>query len=204
MEKLLKVGFTINHKKLFLFSFLPAMAYWYLEAHYPLRIAVAGGLALAVLEISFEYIFVKHIHAISKFNFFLLAFLGTLSLLGDEGIWFKLQPCFTGLGIGGYLFYRSFKGHSLMLEMMQGMDQRIPFPEIIDAMEKHIATFFLCYGTFMGVIAWQGSTDQWIFYKTLGFYGIFLVFFLIEVIYIRSKMQKILSLQQKQKIFKNF
>lgn len=82
-----------NNKIFGLMSFLPAIAYWWLEENYPLRIALGVGLGLAVIEILIERIWLGHVHTISKFNFAIIMILGGLSLLGDDGLWFKLQPC---------------------------------------------------------------------------------------------------------------
>ncbi len=90
-----------NNKPFFFLSFLPAIAYWYLESNYDLQTALIGGLVLATVEILLEKIFTKHVHAISKFNFYLVVVLGGIAFIGQEGIWFKLQPFFTGVLMGG-------------------------------------------------------------------------------------------------------
>lgn len=187
-------------KNFYLFSFLPALAYWYLESHYPIRIAVAGGLILSVLEISLEKIWTKHVHTLSKFNFFLLLLLGGMSLLGDEGIWFKLQPLFTGLGIGGFLIYRLKSGRGLMLEMMETMGKELPPKEILTNLEFHLAVFFSLYGLFMGGVAIWATTDTWLFFKTIGFYIVFFLFFLIEIFFIRRTIKKLSEIQQKRNV----
>lgn len=193
-------------KNFFLISFLPAIAYWYLESNYPIRIAVTGGLILAVLEITLEKVFTKHVHSISKFNFVLLLLLGGLSLLGDEGLWFKLQPFFTGVIMGGYLIFKLWRGVGLMEEMMLAMmeESRRPPPFIIRTLELHSSIFFFLYGIFMGYVALKLSSDQWLFFKTAGFYIAFFIFFLIELVYIRLKMKKIIENQRKAELLKKF
>jgi intracellular septation protein len=193
-------------KNFFLISFLPALVYWYLEDNYPVRIAVTGGLLLAGLEIILEKVFTKHVHGISKFNFFLLLLLGGLSLLGDEGLWFKLQPFFTGVIMGGYLLFKLYRGKGLMEEMMLAMmeESRRPPPFVVRILELHSSIFFLLYGVFMGYVALYLSSDQWIFYKTAGFYIAFFIFFLIELVYIRLKMKRIMANQRKAEVMKNF
>ena len=193
-------------KNFFLISFLPAIAYWYLEENYPIRIAVTGGLLLAVLEISLEKYFTKHVHGISKFNFFLLLLLGGLSLLGDEGLWFKLQPFFTGVIMGAYLLFKLWKGTGLMEEMMLAMmeETRRPPPFIIRILELHSSIFFLLYGIFMGYVALYWSSDRWIFFKTAGFYIAFFGFFIVELVYIRLKMKKMIENQRKAELLKKF
>ncbi len=184
----------LNNKNFFLISFLPAIAYWYLEENYPVRIAVMGGLALAILEIIVEHLFTKHIHTLSKFNFFLILFLGSLSLMGDEGIWFKLQPAFSGWAIGAYMGFRLWKGKGLMVEMMESMKDSSTTSLVPDfvfqGLEKHMVFLFLIYGSFMALVAMSFSTDQWLFWKTIGFYIVFGVFTLIEIIWMRVKIKK--------------
>jgi intracellular septation protein len=177
-----------SNKAFFLFSFLPAIAYWYLEENYPLRIAVTGGLILAVLEIAIEKIFTKHVHALSKFNFFLILGLGGISLLGEDGLWFKLQPFFTGLVLSIYLFYKLKKSDGLFVEMLSEMhpDQK-PNPVFFRRLERDLALFLLSYGFFMGAIALWGTTDQWLFFKTIGFYLCAGGFFVVELFLLKRQ-----------------
>ncbi|MCF8059681.1 MAG: septation protein IspZ [Bacteriovoracaceae bacterium] len=182
---------TLSQKNFFLISFLPAMAYWYLEENYPIRIAITGGLILAILEIGFEHFYTKHVHTLSKFNFFLILFLGGLSLLGEDGLWFKLQPAFTGVGIAGFMIFRLWKGQGLMWEMMESMPNKPALPAfIIQGLEKHMVFLFFGYGSFMVFVALKLTTDQWLFFKTLGFYIVFGVFFLFEMVYLRVTVKK--------------
>ncbi len=183
----------MKQKNFFLISFLPALAYWYLEENYPIKIAVIGGLSLAVLEIAIEYFLTKHVHTISKFNFFLIGFLGGLSLLGDEGLWFKLQPAFTGVCIGLFMVYRLWQGEGLMWETMQSMPQKPLIPKfLVRMMEKHMVFLFGGYGIFMAYVALSWSTDRWVFFKTIGFYIVFAIFAVLEVIYLRRRLASLL------------
>ncbi len=193
-------------KNFFLISFLPAMAYWYLEENYPIRIAVTGGLILATLEICIERYFTKHVHGISKFNFILIAMLGGLSLIGDEGIWFKLQPFFTGVIMGGFLLFKLWRGTGMMEEMMLSMmdEDKRPPSFVIRSLELHSSLFFFLYGIFMGFVALYWTTDRWIFFKTAGFYISFAVFFVFELVYMRLKMRKMIENQKKAELLKKF
>ena len=190
-------------KHFYWISFFPALASWYLEENYPVKIAVAAGLGLAVLEILLEKFFVKHVHKLSKMNFFLLLFLGGLSLLGDEGIWFKLQPMFTGLGMGGYILYDSIRGPGLLLLMMEEMGREPPPKEVWGGIEKHLGGFLICYGCFMGGIAFLGTTETWLLFKTLYFYLIFFVFMFFESFLMRKRMKRHIENQKKAQLFRN-
>jgi intracellular septation protein len=199
--------------KFFLISFLPAIAYWILDAYYPVRIAVAGGLILAVLEIILEKIFSKKVHTLSKFNFFLILVLGGLSFLGEDGVWFKLSPCFTGLGVGAFLLFENRKGpgHGLLYGMLSEMQDlsKIPLPipvyqQIFFSMEMHFAFFFIGYSLLMGSVALWGTSNQWIFFKTAGQYLSFGIFGLGEMILMRWKIKRYFHQKQQLEFLKRF
>ena len=179
-------------KHFFLISFLPAVAYWYMETRYSLRIALTAGLGLAAIEIILELIFTRHVHTLSKFNFGLILFLGAIALIGNEGIWFKLQPLFTGIAIFSFMTYRLIRGDGLLYEMMESMPNanRRPPKFLVQIMERHVSLFFLLYGVFMGSLAIWASTDRWLFFKTIGFYIAFALFMVAELPYIRHKARK--------------
>lgn len=199
-------------QKFFLISFLPAMAYWYMEENYPVRIAITAGIILAILEIVFEKIFCQKVHTLSKFNFFLIIIMGGLSLMGEDGMWFKLTPFLTGIFISGFLFWQIFKNKkSLFYETLKEMkdDKDFPLPDfvikqILFSTETHFAFFILLYANWMGAVAVWGTSNQWIFFKTLGQYLVFFIFAFFEFIIMRVKIKKILKAEQKARLLKQF
>lgn len=171
----------MNNKKLgnnlFLTSFLPALAYWYLDENYPVRVALIGGISLSILEILFEKFYNKRVHALSKFNFFLIAFLGGLSLLGDDGIWFKLQPALSFWGISVFFIYRLRSGQGVFNEMLESMGKTNRPPAfIVRTMEVQITYLFVAYGLLMAILAIWFATSTWVFFKTAGLYVILAIF----------------------------
>ncbi|MGK0367613.1 MAG: intracellular septation protein [Thermoproteota archaeon] len=177
-------------KGFFLISFLPALAYWFLEENYSIQIALTGGILLGVLEMVLEKIFTKQIHQLSKINFILIVGLGFISLLANEGIWFKLQPFFNGLIMGGIFLTSSLKGKSYFYEIMQGMNNQAPPKYIIINLEKHMAVFMMVYGSFMAYVAFNFTTQRWLFYKTAGLYIAFFLFSIVEMIFMRRAIKK--------------
>ena len=190
-------------KNFFLISFLPALVYWYLEETYPVKIAAMAGIGLALIEIIAEKIILKHVHKISIFNFFLLFILGGMSIFAGEGIWFKLQPGFTGVLIGGLLLSSKFRKKSFFKEMMLDMQMKQTPPDwLMETMEFHSGLFFGLYGVGMFFVATLLDTSTWLFFKTLGFYLSFFVFMIIEIFYLRRLMKKHLERAQMLKNYK--
>jgi intracellular septation protein len=194
---------TVNKnisKNFFLISFLPAIAYWYLEENYPLKVALMGGLFLAVVEITLEKYFTKHVHTLSKFNFILILFLGAISFIGEEGVWFKLRPVFTGLGISSFMIYKLKTSNGLMSEMMEGMPKKNVRPPVLvlRSFETHFIFFTLCYSGLMCFLAITQTTKVWALFNTIGFYISFFVFLIIEVFLMRKKLKQHALLNNKR------
>lgn len=177
----------------FLLSFLPAIAYWLLETYTSLEIALLGGGILGLLEMLLEKKFTGHVHTLSKLNFGLIVVLGGISFLAKEGLFFKLQPTLTGAAVAGFLIYKKFRNQSLMVEMMTDMKQKIPLKEdVYKKMEWHMCLFLISFSGFMAYVAIKETTATWLFWKTGGFYIAFIGFMVVEMIYLRFFMKKVL------------
>lgn len=192
-------------KNFFLLSFLPAIAYWYLEANYSIKIAVIGGLTIGLLEISLEYFFLKEIHKISKLNFGLLVILGSLSLLGEDGIWYKLQPMLGGLVLSAIWSFNIYRNKSFMQEMLpQDKLEMLGGKEGILHIEKINLGFIFFNSLFMGYLALFQTTEVWVFFKTIGGYVIFGIFLLAQMLYLRFYLRKIYENRFKAMLVKKF
>ncbi len=175
----------------FLLSFLPALAYWYLETYHDLETALIGGVILGVLEILIEKKFSGHVHTLSKLNLSLIVVLGGLALLAKEGLFFKLQPTFTGIAVGGYLIFKKLRHESLLLEMLRDLKQTPPLPEAFYLrLEWHLCLFLLAFAAFMAWVAVQRTTAAWLFWKTGGFYLAFGGFLVAELFFLRWTIRR--------------
>lgn len=176
----------------FLLSFIPALAYWLLETYSTLQIALIGGIVLGMLEMGLEKKITGHVHTLSKLNVALVIVLGGISLVAQEGIWFKLQPTMTGLAVAGFFLFQKFKGKSLMLQMLQDLKQTPPLPqEAYWKMEWHICLFLIVFALFMGHIAVNEPTSRWLFWKTAGFYLAFGGFMIGEIFFLRWYLRRL-------------
>jgi intracellular septation protein len=176
----------------FLISFLPAILYWYLEANFPVKTALIGGIALSVAEILFEKIYIGHVHQLSKFNFFLIVALGGFSLMEEDGVWFKFQPALSLWAVAAYMFLKILKGGSFIREMMAEAKPEAPMPPeiIFKSMERNMVILFLVYGLWMAWLAIWGTTSMWVFSKTGGFFIVLALFLPIQFLANRKILKK--------------
>lgn len=185
---------TPSSNSFFLFSFLPAILYWYLEANYPVKIALIGGILLSILEIGLEKILFKHVHQLSKMNFFLIVFLGGFSLLEEDGIWFKLQPTISMWAVAVYFVYKRKNGKGgFMQELMKDMNKNAQLPpdEIFQSMEKNLVYVFIVYGLLMGALAFWAPTKYWAFGKGVGLFVVIFIFLIIQMLINKRIIKKL-------------
>lgn len=180
-----------NRPPYFLLSFIPAVAYWLLETYFTLEIALIGGILLGIIEMILEKCFTGHVHTLSKVNLSLIVVLGAISLFAKEGVWFRLQPTFTGVGVASFLILKKLQGHSLMLDMVKDMGQTPPLSEeTYKTIEWHMTIFLLAFAAWMARVAIYESTARWLFWKTGGFYMAFAVFMVLEMIFLRFVLKR--------------
>jgi intracellular septation protein len=193
----------VSSNKFFILSFLPAVAYWYLEANYSIKVAVIGGIAIGLLEMLLEFIFFKHVHKISKLNFVLLVFLGLISMIGQDGFWYKLQPMIGGIVISIIWFINIKRNKSFFEEFMPG-EKLAPLGgrEGLLHIEKINLGFIFFNSVFMGFVALRMSTDAWLFFKTIGGYLIFGGFLIGQLIYLRFYLKRIHDRNMKAMLFR--
>lgn len=145
------------------------------------------GLGEVILEKKFS----GHVHTLSKLNLGLIIFLGGISFFAREGLFFKLQPTFTGLVISAYLFIKKIQKKSLFLEMMKEMSPREDLPEqLYLKLEFHLALFLILFSAFMFVVALKFSTAEWLFWKTGGFYIASGIFIVIEIFLLKNTIKR--------------
>lgn len=173
-------------------SFLPALAYWWLEETQPLTVALSVGMGLAVLEVVVEKVFTGRVHTLSRLNFGIIVLLGFLAIFAREGIWFKLQPTLTGYICGTWLALNQKRGRTMLAEALRDMGRPWPFPpEWLRDFERHVILFMFGFGTLMAYWSVYGTTAQWAFWKTGGQYLSFGAFMLLEFWWLRKKLTRL-------------
>ena len=101
------------------------------------------------------------------------------------------------------IFYLS-KGKGLMGEMASSMGNSQLPDHIFRKLEWHTAVFIILYGCFMGGIAFLGTTSNWVFFKTAGFYIAFFIFMIFEIILMRRQLLKESENQRKKESMRHF
>ncbi len=178
---------------LFFGGLLPLIAFTVIEDQYGPLWGTVAGMIFGGGEMLFEKIRYKKITPVTWIGNLMILGLGGISIVSQDGIWFKLQPAlleaFFALFLWGSLFAK--KPLLLMMAEKQGTvipEQMLP---MIRAMTIRIGFFFALHAGLATWAAFNWSTSQWALLKGVGVTVSFLVYMTFEFLYLRrSLLQK--------------
>ncbi len=188
---------------------IPVIAFSVIEASYGIMWGLAAGMVFGVGEILYEWRTRGRVDPMTWGGNGLILVLGGVSLLSQEGIWFKLQPAileaFFALGLAA----SALLGKPLLVALTQkqmramhgGGSPGAPAPELhpfmiqaLGGMTWRLALFFGLHACLAAWAALSWSTAAWATLKGAGFTVSLLIYGVAESRIFRYK----LSLQQRK------
>lgn len=174
-------------RKIVFGALLPILAFTWLEESYGLVWGLVGAIAFSTGEIILEYWREKRISYFSGITFIAIFVLGGISLLAQDGIWYKLQPALFELGMALVIVVFGFRGKPFLLWLMEQQGQhpaeflRARFAGI----SWRLAIFFFLQSAVTAWAAYFWSTLQWGMVKGIGFFASFFLYFGLEIFFLR-------------------
>jgi len=187
-------------RALLLGGILPLVVYSVVEEVYGIIWGLVAGMVLGLLEVAIEKWRQGKVETITWIGNGLLLLLGGISLLTQEGIWFRMQPAIIELAMGGLLLGSVIadKPFLLMMARKQKTLERMPaavvpfFEKFLKGFTLRVSFFFLAHA---GLAAWAAiywSTRAWILLKGIGFTGSMICYGVIEILVMRRKIRDIM------------
>jgi len=187
-----------SHKKqslrsLFFGGLLPIVIYTILEEKVGPLWGLVFGMVFGLFEILFEAFRYRKVETVTWIGNGLLLGMGVISLVTQEGIWFKLQPALLELGMAILLWGSLVMGKPLLVMMA---DKQKTFesiqPEIASILRARfkgitfrLGIFFFIHSLIATYAAFFWSTRSWALLKGLGLTLTMLVYLGLEVFYLR-------------------
>ncbi len=177
---------------------IPVIAFTVVEERWGTLWGLVLGMAIGVIEIVFEWVTQRRVSGITWIGNGMLLGLGGISLLTNEGIWFKLQPAIIEAAVAMGLLISWFIGRPLMvvLAKKQGALDQLN-PKIAGIMEQNFSALTLRIGIFFAVnaavathAAFFWSTRAWAFLKGIGFTVALLIYMGGEIWLLRRRLPK--------------
>lgn len=171
---------------------LPLVAYTIIEEKYGVKAGLIAGVALGFLEMTYEYIKLKKITKMTLLSNALVIFFGLISLLLNDGFWFKMQPAilefiFFILLLGSWIIKKPLLKELILAQNPKFPEQFFPF---FSGITFRLSLFFLAHALLATYAAFFWSTEAWIILKGVGLTVSMIFVLIFEIFFIRLKIKK--------------
>jgi intracellular septation protein len=184
---------------------LPLVVYVLIEEYFGTLWGLVAGMIFGLGELAWERIKQGKISPITWVGNGMILFLGGISLITQEGIWFKLQPAILegvmAIGLWGAAFWKREDGAPVLLALARqhALWQNIR-PEMKAFMARayrgmtlRLGVFFAAHAALATWAAFRASTELWVFLKGIGVPVTGLLYMVVEGLLLRYRITKFLK-----------
>lgn len=189
-------GAKINAKSqatsLFFAGLLPVIAFTLIEEYYGTFAGLVAGMVFGAGEITYELVRYKKVQKMTWIGNGLLLTLGSLSLISAEGIWFKLQPALMEGALALIMWGSILVGKPLLSYLAEQQGYAIP-PSTKQRMRGLTFRVGLFLAFHAGLASWAAvswSSSSWALLKGVGFTLSFILYLVLEGLYLRRTLHK--------------
>jgi len=171
---------------------LPVIAFTVIEEKYGVVAGLVAGMVFGVGEILYEFLRERKVTPMTWMGNGLLLGLGALSLISNEGLWFKLQPSLME-GIFALLMWGSClmkKPFLVFIASQQGHELPDKVKGKLKGVTWRTGVFFAAHSALAVWAALDWSTTNWALLKGVGLTLSFILYLLLEVFYLRRSLAK--------------
>lgn len=174
---------------LFFAGLLPVIAFTIIEEKYGTWAGLIAGMVFGLGEIIFELIKYKKVNNLTWIGNGMLLLLGGISLVFNDGLWFKLQPALFEFGffiflMGSWILKKPFL--RLMIEK-QNPDAPEIVKNLMNQMTFRLSLFFLFHALLATWAALHWTSEAWALLKGIGLTISLIIYMICEVIWLKIK-----------------
>jgi len=172
-------------RSLFLGGIIPVVVYTILEEKAGPLWGLVFGMGFGILEILLEAFRYRKVEMVTWIGNGLLVVMGGISLLTQEGIWFKLQPSILEAGMAFLLLGSWILKKPLLVTMAKKQELPPVLENHLAAITFRLGIFFLLHSVLAAYAAYFWSTRAWAILKGVGLTLSMLLYLGLEIIAIR-------------------
>ncbi len=177
---------------LFFGGILPIIAFTVIEDQYGPVFGTIAGMIFGLGEIIFEKWRYNQVSKMTWIGNALILLLGGISIISQDGIWFKLQPALFEGAFALILWGSLFAKTPLLAVMAQKQGTKIEpaiYP-LLKGMTFRLGCFFAIHTALATWAAFEWSTTSWALLKGVGLIGSFFLYLGLEIVYLRLTLKK--------------
>lgn len=177
---------------LFFGGLLPIIAFTLVEETYGAMAGLFVAMIFGIIEIIYELVRYKKVTNMTWIGNGLVIGLGCVSLISNEGYWFKLQPALLEFGMFVFLGVSWLIKKPFLQMIIEKQNPETPkFIQIhLNNMTLRLSFFMLAHSIIAVWAALYWSTQNWALLKGLGLTISMIIYVIIEVIWMRTKLKK--------------
>jgi intracellular septation protein len=170
---------------------LPILAFTLIEDNYGPIYGTIAGMVFGIGEIIFEKIKYHKVATITWIGNILILVMGLLSIISQDGFWFKLQPAIFEAFFAIFLWGSVILKKNFLLLAAEKQGQVIPpiLAEKMNGLSIRLGIFFAIHAVIATYAALYWSTAAWAWLKGAGVTISMIVYILAEIFVIRLRMK---------------
>ena len=180
---------------LFFGGLLPVIAFTVIDDQYGPLWGTVAGMIFGLGEIIFEKVRHKKVSTVTWVGNAMILALGGISIISQDGIWFKLQPAlfeaFFAIILWGSILIK--KPFLPMMAEKQGAVINPVVKPLMTGMTLRLGFFFAAHAALATWAALEWTTAQWALLKGVGLMVSFFVYLGFELFYVRHQVRKTMS-----------
>jgi intracellular septation protein len=183
---------TPNNKRAAVLSFffgglLPVIAFTLIEDNYGPVWGTIAGMVFGFGEIIFEKWRYQKVSTITWIGNLMILALGGISIISQDGIWFKLQPALFEAFFTALLWGSLVMKKPLLIAMAEKQGTQIPdaAKPLMKGMTFRLGLFFAIHAAVATWAAFDWTTAQWAWLKGVGLAVTFAIYLGMELLVIR-------------------
>ena len=177
---------------LFFGGLLPILAFTFIEDHYGPLWGTVAGMVFGLGELIYEKVRLKKISTITWIGNGMILALGGISIVSQDGIWFKLQPALLEAFFTVFLWVGLATKRNFLLMMAEKQGQKIPdmVKPFFNGMTFRLGLFFALHAILAVWAALDWSTESWALLKGVGLTVSMVVYLVLEMIVMRWRLAR--------------
>jgi intracellular septation protein len=171
---------------------LPVIAFTLIEENYGTWWGLIAGLTFGVGEILYELIRHRKVSSFTWFGNGLLIVMGIISLITNEGVWFKMQPAIFEAVFALALWISLIRRKNLLVWISEMQGSAFP-PQLrphLDGLCFRLGLFFAVQAAIATYAAFYWSTEAWAYLKGFGILIGMTLYMALEFIIMRWRLKR--------------
>lgn len=168
---------------------LPVVAFALVEDRFGTVWGTIAGMIFGLGEILYEKFRIGRVSGVTWFANALILVLGAVSLVSQDGLWFKLQPALFFASFGLVLIGSSVLKKPLLLAMALKQNPGLPpaAARLMNGLNFRLGLLFLFMAGLSAWAALHWTTEAWAFLKGVGVFIILGIYLAGEIAYRRYR-----------------